>query len=320
MNLTYRSPVARLLLPALITLALAQTASAADPSGLDLRLNRPATAADLRLAQPARPAVNEQALSDLVLQIQQLQQEVSELRGLVENQQYQLQQLQSGSGPRFGSAPRLSPDGASAGGQPIDALGELAPRQGVPVQADTATPPVTGVPKPLAPTLPTDRATGLLGLPAPELSDNAEARGVRTGVGLLGLPAPENLAGGERENYKLAFDALKERDYPKAKKGFETVLNAYPEGEFAESARYWLGEIGYVTQDYPTALTQFNRLVTDYPTSPKVPAALLKVGYVHFERKDLDQARAVLQEVVNRYPDSTEARLAQGRLERMGRE
>lgn len=302
-------------LAALLGLALAQPAGAADPAALDLRLTRPATPPTATLPGAlARPAPNEQALSDLVLQVQQLQQEVAELRGLVEQQQYLLQQMQSSGGPRFDTGPRFGgalPDGA------IDALGELAPNQGVPVTPDAT--PVTGVPKPLAPSLPAQRSptTGLLGLPAPELSDDAEARGVRPGAGLLGQPAAEGLPGGERDNYKRAFDSLKQRDYTSAKKGFEALLNAYPEGEFAESSRYWLGEIGYVTQDYRTALTQFNRLVTDYPTSSKVPAALLKVGYVHFEREDMDQARAVLQEVVTRYPDSNEARLAQGRLERM---
>lgn len=289
---------------ALALLTLTRPALAADPL-LDLRLVRPGTA----------PVTSEQTLSDLVLQIQALQKEVAELRGLVEMQQYQLQQMQSGTAPRFDSAPRL-------GGGAIDAGLDPLPRPDPNAPGGTAPPAPTAVPgtlPPLAPTPPRDLPTsGLLGLPAPEVTANAESRGLRPGSGLLALPAPEGLAGGEREAYRGAFDALKERDYPNARKGFETLLRAYPEGEFADSARYWLGEIGYVTQDYSTALAQFNRLVTDFPTSPKVPTALLKVGYVHFERKDLDQARAVLQEVVTRYPESTEASLARGRLERMG--
>jgi len=137
---------------------------------------------------------------------------------------------------------------------------------------------------------------------------------------MLGLPPPETSAGGERDLYRDAFNLLKARDYPAASDAFGEMVNRYPQGQYADNGRYWLGEIGYVTQDYSAAQAEFNRLVTDYPLSSKVPAAMLKLGYVYYEQDQLGEARSVLEEVVQRFPDTTEARLAQGRLDRMQRE
>ncbi|MGB5833831.1 MAG: tol-pal system protein YbgF, partial [Thiohalocapsa sp.] len=137
--------------------------------------------------------------------------------------------------------------------------------------------------------------------------------------GMLALPSPETTAGGEREAYRAAFDLLKDRKYPDAKKEFTSMLARYPQGQFADNGLYWLGEIGYVTKDYPAAMNHFNRLIADYPLSPKLPGAMLKLGYVYYDQQDLEQARRVLVEVAERFPDTTEGRLAKGRLEQITR-
>jgi len=53
--------------------------------------------------------LNDQSVSDLVLQIQQLQQELQDLRGQVEMQQYRLQQLDRGSGGFAGGGFNVNP-------------------------------------------------------------------------------------------------------------------------------------------------------------------------------------------------------------------
>ena len=260
--------------------------------------------------------LNEQSVSDLVLQIQQIQQEVQDLRGQVEMQQYRLQQLDRSSGgfagggfdvnPRMPAAPGAeAPAGTQPGliqpGSPgMTGTGtEAAAPAGAPAGAENQ--PITPV------------------SPPPQQGVGAMGRG-NAGGGLLALPTPETTAGGEREAYRAAFDSLKARDYTAAKKEFTSMLAHYPQGQFADNACYWLGEIGYVTKDYPAALTQFNRLIADFPLSPKVPSAMLKLGYVYYEQKDLEQARRLLNEVATRFPDTTEGRLAKGRLDQMTRE
>jgi tol-pal system protein YbgF len=301
-----KTPLRQARLPAVTALALVLTSApiavAANP------------ALEARLARLER-MLNERSLSDLVLQIQQLQQEVQDLRGQVETQQYLLRR-QGIAGPDLSSSPGFSSGSTStlregfgpgsAGSEPSSTLGRI----------NTRLP--SGVADPFAPAAATDSglpasASRTQDLPAESVSPAASG-------GMLALPAPETSAGGERDLYRDAFELLKARDYPAAREAFGEMVGRYPQGQFADNGRYWLGEIGYVTQDYSAAQTQFNRLVTDYPLSPKVAAAMLKLGYVYYEQDQLAEARRTLEEVVQRFPDTTEARLAQGRLDRMQRE
>jgi len=64
-------------------------------------------------------------------------------------------------------------------------------------------------------------------------------------------------------------------------------------------------------------LKEFQTLLRDYPKSSKVPGALLKIGYIQDDAKDPKAARTTLEELIRRFPQSSEAKLAQGRLEQM---
>jgi len=134
------------------------------------------------------------------------------------------------------------------------------------------------------------------------------------------LPSPETTAGGGREAYKAAFDLLKARQYGESQAAFRALLARYPQGKYADSARYWLAESSYTARDYPTALMEFETLVRQYPQSPKVAGALLKIGYIQYEQQDWPAARSSLEGLVKRFPEATEARLAKSRLERMTKE
>ncbi len=250
--------------------------------------------------------LNEKSLSDFVLQLQQLQQEVQDLRGQVEMQQYQLRQLNPGL-PQLGqsyAAAKAAAEAAAGEGQAGEEAGQPAAAEG----GEAATGEADEQPASEVPVA-----------PPPKTGVGALGGGGDAG-GTLALPTPETLEGSEQDAYRQAFDLLKDRDYDAAKKKFAAMLVQYPDGQFADNGVYWLGEIGYVTKDYPAALTHFNRLVTDYPGSPKLPSAMLKLGYIYYDQGDMDQARKMLEAVTQRFPDTTEGRLAQGRLEQMTRD
>src|SRR5690606_2166549 len=84
--------------------------------------------------------------------------------------------------------------------------------------------------------------------------------------------------------------------------------------EYADNARYWLGETYYVMRDFEGALAEYQRVVADYPDSQKVPDAMLKMGFSLQELGRLDEARAALEDVAQRFPGTTVARLASERL------
>jgi len=227
----------------------------------------------------AFPVTADQRLSDLLLQLQRLQQEVQRLHGRIELQQHDLSTLKRWQREQYLDLDARLRDrsaGASPRPRPGNAMGmETLPATPDPIAADAL-----ATHFPLAAGTPTE----------------------------------------ERQIYHNAFDLLSQRRYEEAVRGFEDLLARYPNGEFADNAYYWLGEISYVKRNYAAALTQFQRVAADYPLSPKVPASLLKIGYVHYERGDWQRARRTLQDVIEKFPDAREVRLAASRLERMTRE
>lgn len=252
-----------------------------------------------RLEQQQQGGGAQAANIDLLNRLSQLQTEVQELRGLVEEQDFKLREverrnrdlsvdfdsrlerLEGGSGAAPTSA-FLDPDpvstgtAGSVGGGVVGSVLE-EPEVRAPVDAGLATQP-----------LGRDSSAA----PATQVNDPATERSV----------------------YDAAFEALKNGQYAEAARRFQSFLNQYPDGEYAPNAQYWLGESYYVTQNYQIALEAFERLLAQFPSSNKVPDALLKVGYSHYELRDWIQAEDALNRVIQLYPDSTVARLAQGRL------
>jgi len=255
-------------------------------------------------AQPDAPDQNLQLLN----QINDLQAELQSLRGLIEQQGFEIESLKKRGRDQYvdldSRIVRLEGGGAA-----------LAPNESAPTQTEDGFEP-----------LPADPATGqspaVLESPgvvmeAPEVRPSVDGGGETSSLGDVDpavIEQEEADPAGERPLYDSAFDALKEGRYAESAKRFQTFLASYPSGSYAPNAWYWLGESYYVTQNYPIALESFRELLTSFPDSAKAPDALLKVGYCQYELRQWDEAEATLNQVIERYPDSTVSRLAQGRL------
>lgn len=236
---------------------------------------------------PVFSSAVDQRLSDLLLQIQRLQQEVQQLRGRVELQQHEIATLKRQQREQY---------------MDLDAR----------LQGRSADQP---------PQAPANRAGSSTGTGTFQNWDSGQqAPSTAADTTSAGSNAASESPTAEKQAYRIAFDLLKQRRYEDAIRAFEDLLARYPNGEFADNARYWLGEANYVKRDYSAALTQFQRVLASYPLSPKVPASMLKIGYIHYDQSDWQRARATLQDVAKKFPDTTEARLAESRLERMSRE
>jgi len=218
-----------------------------------------------------------QSLSDILLQLQQLRQEVQQLRGELEVQKHALDAMGKRQRDLYLDLDRRlsqSPAPLQQPVEPVPPATEAAPAEAVPRQA-SAEPPPPAVPP--------------------------------------GDPAREKAA------YLDAFNLLKQGNYAESITAFRDFLGAYPRGEYADNAQYWLGEASYVTRDFATAKADFDQVLELFPNSSKVPGAMLKIGYIHHEQREWDQARDILNRLIEQYPGSTEARLARQRLDRMGR-
>jgi tol-pal system protein YbgF len=241
---------------------------------------------------------DKQAMVDLVIQIQQLQDEVRMLTGMLEDQAMELENLGNRQRDQY-----LDLD------QRITGLRGTSP--GPRVTTGAATRPGTNTKSGQA--LPTVRED------VPEVRPTMDAPSTVTAIAEPDTQAREVMESPEAEKaaYDQAFQSLKDLKYADAAQQFQSFLGQYPNSEYADNAQYWLGESYYVTRNYDIALEAFQGLLAKYPDSPKIADGLLKIGYTHYELKQWDQARAALTQVQEQYPGTTLARLAGSRLRTM---
>ena len=119
----------------------------------------------------------------------------------------------------------------------------------------------------------------------------------------------------EQTVYAQSFDALKAGSYSVAITGFKSFLSSYPSSPLAENAQYWLGEAYYVTHDLDAAAGAFRTVTQKWPNSRKTPDALLKLGYTQIDQKKVAEGRASLSQVVQKYPGTDAAKLATEKLQ-----
>jgi tol-pal system protein YbgF len=245
---------------------------------------------------------NKQAMMDLVIQVQQLQDEVRMLRGMLEDQTMELENLSNRQRDQYldldqrisdlrGSSTGPIVAGAATTGGAVTTAGSYSkPPQVSPAREDM-----------------------------PEVRQALDTPSSVTGIATPDTQAREVAASpeGEKAAYDQAFQSLKDLKYAAAAEQFLNFVGQYPNSEYADNAQYWLGESYYVTRNYDIALEAFQGLLSNYPDSPKIADGLLKIGYTHYELKQWDQARAALVQVQEQYPDTTLARLAGSRLRSM---
>ena len=242
-------------------------------------------------AQTADPSV----MADLVIQVQELQDEVRNMRGQLEEQARELENLKRRQRDQYLDIDQRLSDLRNS--QPVTSSGSQF----------SAAPAAQG-----------PASSGPSG-DVPEVRPPMESGASVTTIAQPDVQSQEIAANPEDEKaaYDEAFQALKELRYADAAESFQSFLDRYPTSDYADNAQYWLGESYYVTRNYDIALKAFQDLMDNYPDSPKVPDALLKVGYTHYELQQWDNARAALTQVQEKYPDTTLSRLAESRLRSM---
>ncbi|HWN66722.1 MAG TPA: tol-pal system protein YbgF [Haliangium sp.] len=175
-------------------------------------------------------------------------------------------------------------------------------------RVQSATPPVA----PLSPPV-IDRGAEPPPVRAPAHARSAEPRTRRPS------PPPRRMAPAGSDPAKVAYDehlaSLQAGDHEAAVRGFQALLEEFPDHDLADNAQYWLGESLYDRKLYREALAAFGAVMERYPRGNKVPDALLKLGFCHLALDEKEQARAALARVIDMFPRSHPAALAAERLE-----
>ncbi|HEV2464126.1 MAG TPA: outer membrane protein assembly factor BamD [Acidobacteriaceae bacterium] len=125
--------------------------------------------------------------------------------------------------------------------------------------------------------------------------------------------------------YDKALKALKKGHYDVARLDLQTLLNTYPETEYAMRAKLAIGDTWY-KEGGSAALSQaeseYEDFITFFPNTPEAAEAQMKVGDIYFqqmEKPDRDPTNAISAEqkyraMLENFPDSTLIPRAKQRL------
>ena len=118
----------------------------------------------------------------------------------------------------------------------------------------------------------------------------------------------------EQAAYDAAISDLRAGQYAQAITKFESFTADFPSSPLLSDAEYWLGEAYYVNRDFEQAREIFLTLGSQYPDSDKIPNTLLKLGYIYESLGDREKARQVYRKLLEAYSHDRNAALAEQRL------
>lgn len=224
----------------------------------------------------AAPSNN--AIYEVLGRLEQLQHEVQQLRGVVEEQAQVIEDLKSRQNNIYSDLDQRiqTLSGGVANTETVVPISELQPKPATSVEV-------------------TQPDSIIVEQPSAEAED-------------------VTVTANEKQLYQDAYETLRNGHNTQAITAFKDLISLYPAGEYADNAQYWLGEAYKVNQDVESSRTAFNQLLQRYPNSPKVPDALLKLGYIEFDQNNIAKARDYLTQVTVNYPGTTAAHLAAKKL------
>lgn len=269
---------------ALSVFLLVSTAHAADIPVVEKSLSGGVTTKALPPPQPVQEPAPEAAPSvqwDLYQQVQQLQQEVRQLRGQLEVQSNQIDKLKQDARSRY-----LDLD------QRITQLGARIPAQPAAENPNPAPAPASAAVAPAS-----AAAAATPGSSAPAQPD---------------APNPDD----EKKAYYAAYEVFRSGGPNKAIAPMRNFIKTYPQSPFIPSAYYWLGEFYLAASpaDLVNARKSFKIVVEQFADAPKAPSALFKLASL--ADNDNKEAEAIrdMQDILKRFPGSPEAVMARSYL------
>lgn len=149
-------------------------------------------------------------------------------------------------------------------------------------------------------TIPADKTPGTTTPAEPAVQPEPVAV-VRTGT-VTEAPAPApSLPSDAKGKYDAAFALLRARRFAEAEAGFQSLLQEHPKDVLAGNAQYWIGETHYARKNYEQAADAFLTGYKNYRGSSKGPDNLLKLGITLNILGQKSDACAVFDELKSRY-------------------
>ena len=240
---------------------------------------------------------NNDGLSLLLEQNQQLRTEVQALRALVEEQGFEIRKIQRDSLSRYTNVD--------------ERLGMLENEA-----VTTVTSPGTRVTDrllPLTPPSSTRQDTSTASSANAASENNRTATATETNARFSrGTLQPAILS--EQQLYQMAYDSAINSNFERAVAEFDQYLSIYPDGRFVSNAHYWKGQAYLYLNQFGEARDSYEIILAQYEESPKLPDAMYGLGLAYQGLGNIAQARQLLSEIKRRFPNTGVANLADTRL------
>jgi len=240
---------------------------------------------------------NNDGLSLLLEQNQQLRTEVQALRALVEEQSFEIRKIQRDSLSRYTNVD--------------ERLGMLENEA-----VTTVTSPGTSVTDRLPPLTP---PSSIQQDTSTASSTNAVSENSRTATATetnarfsRGTLQPAILS--EQQLYQMAYESAINSNFERAVAEFDQYLSIYPNGRFVSNAHYWKGQAYLYLNQFGEARDSYEIILAQYEESPKLPDAMYGLGLAYQGLGNIAQARQLLSEIKRRFPNTGVANLADTRL------
>jgi tol-pal system protein YbgF len=283
-----------------------------------------------RIANHEAPVILAQA-DDPEVQVQQMQEQIRQLNGKIEDMSYQLLQMQE--------TLRKAQEDNEFRFQQLEKGGKKK-TEAAPANQNSDTANASGDQTPGANQDNTDSAA--LDQPTDNGEVTSNDSGSKTGnppvdLGDLKIDKDGNLVGADQQNpdsidttnlpppdtstenqtaslgktndpdYDTAYQQILSGDYASAESSFSAYIQAHPDAKRAADARFWLGEAQYSQGKFTDAAKTFLDGYKAYGKSPKAPEMLLKLAMSLAKLDSKDTACATLREVPKAYPKASRA-------------
>lgn len=233
--------------------------------------------------------------------VEALQREVQTLRGLVEEQSYQIRRMESEQRDRY-----LDVDNRLSELNQRVSLGVVNPAFGNPAS------PVFNVPEEIEPSA-LESAAQTAFNPNSNSADNevvlpSTTNNPQTTIALNQTPNMEPRS--EEELYQEARNLLlNDGEFEASISVFQQMIENYPQGRLAPNAYYWQGEALILVERYSQAINVFNQVIDNFPAHEKAPDSMLKLGIVYSLMENERRAQQVWRELLEDFADSGSASL-----------
>tara|TARA_R110001583_G_scaffold91955_4_gene234246 strand:- start:88203 stop:89402 length:1200 start_codon:yes stop_codon:yes gene_type:complete len=277
------------------------------------------------------------------VQLDNLQAQITQLTGQIEEQGYKVRQMSDrldrlisdvdfrlsqleGKGTQTGQAGAGAGAGAATGGMaPANDAGNQPGAAGANSSGGSGNPGGTSAGQPLD-----KNGTRLFGVikgqgEAPEIPSGPQAGATGAASAAAGAATAASAsdgvlpAGTPQDQYRYAFGLLRQQKFPEAEAALRAFVKAHPKDPLAGNAQYWLGETFYVRGNYDQASLAFTEGFQNYPDSPKAADNLLKLGMSLANLGKTDDACLTYDHLLSNFEGSSTVILDRARQEKKNR-